>query len=391
MPDQRRARVGNVRISGMQSNNSQKPGSRRAARMSAALLAAVSLASLTVSCGGGAQKAAQAQGPRAVPVKVQVIQSVPINDTTEYVATLKSRDSAVIMPQVEGQIVQIYVHSGDHVAPGAPLMQIDPAHQQAALKTQQDTLTAKRAELEWDQQQFNRTNALYQSGVASKQDLDQAKANLDGAQAQLQALEAQVRQETVQLHYYKVTAPGSGIVGDIPVRVGDRVTTSTLLTTVDKPGSLEAYVYIPVDRSAQIKMGLPVQIVDASGNPVAQSRVDFISPQVDNTTQTILVKARIANRNDALRNLQFARARIVWGSHEGPVVPVLAVSRIGGQFFVFVAEENKGQLVAHQRALQLGDTIGNNYVVLSGLKAGEKVVVSGTQFLVDGVPIAPQG
>ena len=359
--------------------------------MSAALLAAVSLASLTVSCGGGAQKAAQAQGPRAVPVKVQVIQSVPINDTTEYVATLKSRDSAVIMPQVEGMIVQIYVHSGDHVAPGAPLMQIDPAHQQAALKTQQDTLTAKRAELEWDQQQFNRTNALYQSGVASKQDLDQAKANLDGAQAQLQALEAQVRQETVQLHYYKVTAPGSGIVGDIPVRVGDRVTTSTLLTTVDKPGSLEAYVYIPVDRSAQIKMGLPVQIVDASGNPVAQSRADFISPQVDNTTQTILVKARIANRNDALRNLQFARARIVWGSHEGPVVPVLAVSRIGGQFFVFVAEENKGQLVAHQRALQLGDTIGNNYVVLSGLKAGEKVVVSGTQFLVDGVPIAPQG
>jgi len=316
---------------------------------------------------------------------------VPVNDTSEYVATLKSRDSAVIMPQVEGQITEIYVHSGNHVATGAPLMQIDPARQQATVKTQVDTRAAKRAELSWDQQQFDRTSALYKSAVASKQDLDQAKATLDTAKAQLEALDAQVRQETVQLRYYQVTAPYSGIVGDIPVRVGDRVTTSTTLTTVDRPGSLEAYVYIPVERSGQIKMNLPVQIVDSAGIPVAQSRISFVSPQVDNSTQTVLVKASIANNNDKLRTLQFTRARVVWGTHNGPVVPVLAVTRLAGKYFVFVAEEQNGKMVAHQKALQVGDMVGNDYVVRDGIKAGDKVIVSGTQFLVDGAPVAPQG
>jgi RND family efflux transporter MFP subunit len=364
-----------------------RPRLRRAARLAAILPAAI-----TLSCGGNRANPAQgAGGPHALPVKVQVTQAVPVSDTSEYVATLRSRDSAVIMPQVEGQITEIYVHSGDHVAPGKPLMQIDPAHQQAALKTQQDTVSAKRAELNWDKQQFDRTSALYKSGVASKQDLDQAQSTLDTAEAQLAALQAQVRQETVQLHYYKVTAPSSGIVGDIPVRVGDRVTTSTLLTTVDKPGSLEAYIYIPIERAAQLRIGLPVHIVDSAGNPLAESRISFISPEVDNTTQSVLAKASITNSNDKLRTLQFIRARIVWGTHTGPVVPVLAVSRLGGQYFVFVAEEQNGKVVAHQKALQVGDMMGNNYVVKDGLKAGDKVIVSGTQFLVDGVPVAPQG
>jgi hypothetical protein len=144
----------------------------------------------------------------------------------------------------------------------------------------------------------------------------------------LQALQAQVRQESVQLHYYRVTAPGAGIVGDIPVRVGDRVTTTTPLTTVDKPGSLEAYVYLPIERSSQLKMNLPVQIVDQSGNVIAESRISFISPQVDSTTQTVLAKAPIANNNDKLRNAQFIHARIVWGTQQRTVVPILAVSRL---------------------------------------------------------------
>ena len=130
---------------------------------------------------------------------------------------------------------------------------------------------------------------------------------MDQAQAQLQSLHAQVRQETVQLHYYRVTAPSSGIVGDIPVRVGDRVTTTTVLTTVDKPGSLEAYIYVPIERVAQLKSNLPVQIIDQSGEALAESHVYFISPQVDPATQTVLAKAPIANNNDKLRNAQFIR------------------------------------------------------------------------------------
>ena len=86
-------------------------------------------------------------GPAGIPVKVLTAQLLPVKDTTEYVATLKSRDTAVIMPQVEGQITDIFVHSGARVSTGTPLMQIDPAKQQATLKTQEDTVTAKQAEV----------------------------------------------------------------------------------------------------------------------------------------------------------------------------------------------------------------------------------------------------
>jgi len=343
------------------------------------------------ACSGNGPQSAHAQAPPAMPVKVEIARPVPVNDASEYVATLKSRDSAVIMPQVEGQVVQIFVHSGDRVPAGSALMEIDPLKQQATVKSQESSKAAQLANLTWAQQQYERTQGLYAAGVVSKQDLDQSKATLDAAQAQMESLDAQVREQQVQLRYYKVTAPRSGVVGDIPVRVGDRVTTSTQLTTVDQPGSLEVYVYVPVDRSGELKMDLPVDLLDSSGNVTAKSRITFISPQVDNTTQTVLVKARIANQNDSLRQSQFVRARVIWGTHQSPVVPILAVSRLAGQYFAFVAEPQQGgTYLARQRALTIGQTVGNDYEVLQGLKSGDKVIVSGTQFLVDGVPVIPQ-
>ena len=325
-----------------------------------------------------------------MPVKVMEAKPVPVNDASEYVATLKSRDSAVIMPQVDGQITQIFVHSGDKVSAAAPLMEIDPLKQQATVKSQESARAAQQATLSWNKQQYERAKGLAAAGVVSKQDLDQAKAAMDAAQAQMDALDAQVREQEVQLRYYKVVAPRAGIVGDIPVRVGDRVTNMTQLTTVDQPGSLEAYVYIPVERSPQLKMNLPVQVLDSSGKVLADTRVSFISPQVDNTTQTVLIKARIANGNDALRQSQFVRARLVWGTHQSPEVPILAVSRLAGQYFAFVAEpQNGGAFVAKQRPLTIGETIGNNYEVRDGIKPGDKIIVSGTQFLMDGAPVIP--
>jgi RND family efflux transporter MFP subunit len=325
-----------------------------------------------------------------MPVTVEVAEATPVNDATEYVATVKSRDSAVIMPQVDGQITNIFVHSGDSVTANAPLMEIDPLKQQATVKSQQSSRAAQQANLDWTRQQFQRAQGLYSAGVVSKQDLDQAKSATDAAQAQMDSLDAQVREQEVQLHYYKVVAPRSGIVGDIPVRVGDRVTNATPLTTVDKPGSLEVYVYVPIEHSSQLKMNLPVQVLDSNGKVLAESRVSFISPQVDNTTQTVLVKARVANRNDALRQSQFIRARVVWGTHQSPEVPILAVSRLAGQYFAFVAEpQTGGSYVARQKPLEIGQTVGNDYEVRNGIKPGDKVIVSGTQFLLDGAPVIP--
>jgi RND family efflux transporter MFP subunit len=295
------------------------------------------------------------------------------------------------MPQVEGQITRIFVRSGQHVSAGTPIMQIDPAKQQATVKSQEDTRAAKQANLEYARQQYERLERLHATGIASKQDLDQAKSALETAQAELQALDAQVREQQVQLLYHSVVAPTDGIVGDVPVRVGDRVTVSTLLTTLDTPGSLEAYVSVPVERAPLVHLGAPVQILDSEGHGLGASRVSFVSPRVDDETQTVLVKAAIENADRALRTAQFIRARIIWGQRQAPLVPVLAVSRISGQYFVFVAEDEKGSLVARQRQLHVGEIVGNDYVVLDGVKPGDRVIVSGNQFLADGVPVSPQG
>jgi RND family efflux transporter MFP subunit len=354
--------------------------------LSMALLATA----LTVNCSSNTAQAKQ-NAPSAMPVKVLVAHAVPVSDAMEYVATLKSRDSAVIMPQVEGQVTQIFVHSGDKVAEGSALMEIDPLKQQATVKSEESARTAQQATLEWTKEQYQRAQGLYSAGVVSRQDLDQAKSAMDAAQAQMASLDSQVREQEVQLHYYKVVAPRSGIVGDIPVRVGDRVTTTTQLTTVDQPGSLEVYVYVPIEHSSQLKMNLPVQLLDSEDKVLAEGRVSFISPQVDNTTQTVLVKARIANANDALRQSQFVHARVVFGTHQNPEIPILAVSRLAGQYFAFVAEPQKGgSFVARQKPLKIGQTVGNNYEVLEGIQPGDKVIVSATQFLLDGMPVNPQ-
>ncbi len=347
----------------------------------------VGLAGAVLTCRGGG---AQGQGPGALPVKIEVARSVTVDDSTEYVATLKSRGSVEIMPQVEGHVTRILVRAGDRVTPGTALMQIDPAKQQATVRSQEDTRASKLAAVEYARRQYERLNGLFAEGVTSRADLDQAKAALDAAEADLRAVEAQVREQEVELQYYRVASPVAGVVGDIPVRAGDRVTVSTLLTTIDSPGSLEAYVSVPVERAAGLRVGMPVRIVDASGEVVADSHVSFISPRADDETQTVLVKAAIADKG-ALRPAQFTRARVVWGTRAGPVIPVLAVSRISGRHFAFVAETEKGTLVARQRPVQVGEIVGNDYVVLEGIREGDRVIVSGTQLLRDGTPVSPQG
>lgn len=342
-------------------------------------------------CGKGNAPQQQAGGPPGIPVKVQVVKDMPVQDTTEYVATLKSRDSAVIMPQVSGWITKIYVHSGDRVKEGAPLMQIDASKQEATVNSQESSQKAQQANLQYLREQYKRTSGLYAAGVVSKQDLDQAQSALDNAEAQLSALSAQVQEQQVQLRYYKVVAPRAGIIGDIPVHVGDQVATTTQLTTVDTTSGLEAYIYVPVERAPELKTGLPVQIVDQQGKVITASKITFVSPQVDNTTQTVLAKARIENHQEDLRNAQFIRVRVIWGSQKQPLVPVLAVSRVGGQYFAFLAEPKDGKFFARQRPLDLGQMVGNDYVVLQGVKPGDKVIVSGTQYLVDGAPVFPQG
>lgn len=335
-----------------------------------------------------AQSKQPAPAMQAMPVQTLTVVALPVPTTDEYVATIKSRRSATINPQVDGNLTQILVHSGDHVRSGQLLMQIDPAKQQATVAAQTATEQQKLAVYKYNQQQIERQRKLFSEGIISKDAVDQAEQAYANSKADYEAAVASRQEQEKQLAYYRITAPFDGIVGDIPVHVGDYVGSSTMLTTVDENKDLEAYIYIPTERAAAVRNGLGVEIVDNEGKPIENTSIDFVSPQVDNQIQGILVKAPVHSK--ALRNAQLVKARVVWGMTDKPVVPVLAVTRLGGQAFVYVAQSaGSGKFVAHQQAISVGDTMGNNYAVLSGLANGDKVIVSGTQMLMDGMPVMP--
>jgi RND family efflux transporter MFP subunit len=348
------------------------------------------LAALAAGCGDKSASSTAAAAGGAMPVQIHVAETKKIPDTSEFLSMLKSRHSSAINPQVEGQIVKIFVKSGDHVKMGEPLLQIDPLKQEATVSSQEAARAAQEANKKYAQISLDRAKKLFDAGVISKAEYDNAQTSYDAADAQLHAMEEQVRTQKVELKYYQVSAPMDGIVGDIPVRVGDRVSVATLLTTVDEPGALEAYLYVPVDRSKDLKMGLPVRLVDENQKVLAETSVTFVSPQVDTETQTVLAKALIPNSAAKLRVAQQMRAQITWSVHEGPVVPILSVVRINGQFFAFVASKESNGTFARQKALKVGEPLGNDYPVLSGLQGGEHIITSGTQFMQDGMPVMEQ-
>ena len=325
---------------------------------------------------------------QALPVQTLTVSASPVAQSDEYVATIKSRRSATLNPQVSGNLTSINVHSGDHVTAGQLLMQIDPSKQEATVASQAATEKQKLAVYQYNQLQVERQRKLFAAGIISKDGLDQAEQAYANSKADYDSATASRQEQERQLGYYRITAPFDGIVGDIPVHLGDYVTSSTMLTTLDENKDLEAYIYIPTERAAQMHRGLGVQILDSNGSPIESTSVDFVSPQVDDQLQGILVKAPV--HSALLRTLQLVKARVVWGVSPRPIVPVLAVTRLGGQAFVFVAQDaGGGHFVAHEQAISLGETVGNDYAVLAGLNAGDKVIVSGTQILVDHMPVIP--
>ena len=353
---------------------------------SSALVAVLALGALS-ACGRTAQGGAP-QGAMAMHVQTQPAQEQKVGDYTEYLATIKSRSSSVLQPEVEGQITKIFVHSGQHVEPGQVLIEIDPRRQEATVSSQEANTRSKRANLDWSAKELERRKGLYNAGVISRQDLDQAQTAYDAAKADVDALDETVKQQKVQLRYFSVYAPTAGVVGDIPVRVGDRVTNATILTTLDQSNGLEAYISVPSEKAGNVKVGMPVNLATPEGQNVATT-ISFVSPRVDPATQLLLVKANVP-ANGQFRNDEVIHARIVWKSSPHAMLPVTAVSRIGGQTFAFVVADNKGQTVAQQRTVQLGEIVGNNYTVLGGINPGDKVIVSSVNMLVDGMPIVPE-
>ncbi|MEY3305479.1 efflux RND transporter periplasmic adaptor subunit [Phormidium tenue] len=390
------------------------------------------IGTLLVSCSANAP---QGGGFGAVPVPIAPVESGIVTDSSDYVANLQSRQSVTLQPRVDGYVQEIFVKAGDRVEAGAPILRIDPARQQAvvqrsvaAVATSQADFESARATLaqlrarkesilssvDFNQKEFDRFSKLTQEGATAKQKLDEVANSLRNARAELGQIDAQINaqqasinsaatrieetragaiQEEVQLDFYTVTAPFAGIVGDIPIKVGDNVNSTTQLTTVTQNQVLEVQISVPLENAPRLKMGQSVELLDAQDKPLVKGNVAFISPSINPQTQSVLVKANFNNGTNQLKANQFVRARLIWASRSGVLVPTSAISRLGGQDFIFVAENSsangKTQLVANQKPIKLGKITGNKQEVLEGLKPNDKIVVSGILQLQNGAPIAP--
>jgi RND family efflux transporter MFP subunit len=340
------------------------------------------------AAGGGAQ--GRGGPPPAAGVTVVTLQETPIELSSDFISTVRSLNSTTIQPQVDGRVTKIFVQSGDQVRAGAPLVQIDPEKEAATLHNTESQRTAREADVTYWKSQVERLTSLLKAGAISQNEFDSAQHSLDAAQANLSALDAQVREGRVQLQYYRVTAPTPGVVGDIAIREGDRITTSTMITTVDDKAGLEAYIQVPVDRAPELKIGLPTQILDVDGKVLAQNPISFVSPRADPTTQTVLAKALLRQTPPDMKIQQFVKIRLIWRSVPALTIPITAVSRVNGQYFCFIAEPAGGGLVARQHPVQIGEVHGNDYVVTGGLKAGDRLIVGGIQKIADGAPVKPQ-
>jgi RND family efflux transporter MFP subunit len=389
------------------------------------------IGALLVSCSASAP---QAGGLRAVPVPIASVETGTVTDSSDYVANLQSRQSVTLQPRVDGYVQEIYVKAGDRVEAGAPILRIDPTKQQAvvqrsvaAVATSQADFESARATLaqlrarkestlssvDFNEKEYKRYADLTSQGATARQKLDEVSNNLRNARAELGQIDAQINaqqasinsaatrieenragavQEEVQLDFYTVNAPFAGIVGDIPIKVGDNVNSTTQLTTVTQNQVLEVQISVPIENAPRLKMGMPVELLDAQDKSLVKGNVAFISPNINPQSQSVLVKANFNNGTNQLKANQFVRARLIWSSRPGILVPTSSISRLGGQDFIFVAEESsangKTQLIAHQKAIKLGKITGNKQEVLEGLTPKDKIVVSGILQLQNGAPIA---
>ncbi len=261
------------------------------------------------------------------------------------------------------------------------------------------------------EQEFARAKDLHSQGAVSAQEEDNRANQLRVARAQVESIEARisaqrsvlakeqmeekqhrasVKEQGVQLRYHSIKAPFAGVVGDVPVKLGDYVTSDTVLTTVTQNRPLEVYVSIPTEYSSRLRNGMMVELTDASDSLLGRAKVFFVSPNVENQSQTVLVKAIFDNPGEKLRAGQMITARVLWKTEPGVLVPTPAVIHLTGQDFVFVAEQQGKNWVAKQKLVKLGDIQGNAYLVHTGLQPGQKIVVSGIQNLTDGMAIQPK-
>ncbi|MGE0351889.1 MAG: efflux RND transporter periplasmic adaptor subunit [Gemmatimonadales bacterium] len=339
--------------------------------------ALVSLA-VVAACGKGNAESGAAAGGGAggfsMPVEVAVATTDTVVDAIPATGQIEAVQSTALKPDVEGRIVEILVREGQEVREGSPLFRIDDAEARAQLA---------RAQADWDlaRQALTRTRELLAQNASSTADLERAEATERVARAQVTLLQLRVDRSTVR-------APFSGIVGQRTVSLGDYVTSSTSLITLQTVNPQRATFVVPERFAERLSIGQRVTFrVAALPGRDFTGIVDFVDPIVQLPARTILIKARVPNPERKLQAGMFIEARLATEVRPNAVlIPEEAVLPIQSATFVWVVTDGK----ASRRQVGLGVRLPGFVEVRSGVDAGEQVVIGGLERLSEGMPVAPQ-
>jgi RND family efflux transporter MFP subunit len=342
---------------------------------------------------------AQGRMPMAVAVKMETLQDKVLRTETEYVGVLKADQLVTLKPEMDGIVRAILVQEGDFVEAGMPILRLKAGRDRASVQQAIANVEAAKAATVNTQAQLSATKAekvearvetLTQRIAAAEASINQAKANLNQNQSAL-AIATKDLQETV------VTAPISGTLGDLSIKTGDYVERADTIGTITQNQKLNLDFFVPIEQAPKLRLGLPIELIDyRTLEVIGRGQVSFIAPEVDFTSQSILAKASFENPEGRLFTGQLVKAKVIWQQQLGLSVPVTAISRIGGETFIFVAQpnpkpegENPAPFVAVQKSVTLGKIEGDRYQVLKGLAQGEKIITTGILNLNDGVPVSP--
>ena len=286
----------------------------------------------------------------------------------------------------EVTLAEINIERSDFLVKGGAQPQQDLDDKTRDLATNKARLEARKEAL----------NASIQSLEAAKKRVDQEIANVDSQKAGVKQAEAELGSVSQPLAFNTIKAPIDGYVGSLnEKKVGDFVNVGQSMTTVTDNEIFYLNIGIPTEYRSQLKLGLPVKIINKDGTDGVTGKITFISPVADQSTQSILTKVEFKN-DGSLRDREYVQVKVIWDEKPGVLVPTRAVSTLGGQRFVFVAtqgdsdqsEESKvTELVVKQQPITVGPIQGQEFQVISGVKQGDRIAVSRILDLKDGTPI----
>jgi RND family efflux transporter MFP subunit len=367
----------------------------------AALVTANAFFFIAVLAGCGGRAPAPPGAPPEVKVTAVVQRDVPI--VSEWVATLDGYVNAQIQPQVTGYIVEQKYKEGSPVHKGDVLFEIDPRPFRAILDQSKAQLAQAQAQMGKTQLDVDRDTPLAKERAIAQSQLDNdIQANL-AAKAAVQSSEAQVEQAQLNLGFTHVTSLFDGIAGIALVQLGNLVNPATVLTSVSQVNPIKAYFPIseqeylrladrinaPQDHVEAPKGAPPLELILADGTVYpSKGRVLYTDRQVDITTGTIRVVSAFPNPKNFLRPGQFGRVRASTYTRTGALlVPQRAVVELQGTFQLsVVGTDNKVSV----RMVKVGERVGTEWIIDSGVKPGEMVIVEGVQKVRDGSPVNPK-